>query len=79
MQFSVGDVVHLIAYPSHRMTVVEVDGREITCRWFEGAAVKEGIFPSYIIAKEFWPQVAGAPASEQLTIPTADEASLGHT
>jgi uncharacterized protein YodC (DUF2158 family) len=44
------------------MTVVEVDGREITCRWFEGAAVKEGIFPSHIIAKEFWSQVAVAPA-----------------
>lgn len=50
MQFSVGDVVHLIAYPSHRMAVVEVDGCEITCRWFEGAAVKEGIFPLHIIA-----------------------------
>jgi uncharacterized protein YodC (DUF2158 family) len=62
MQFSVGDVVHLIAYPSHRMTVVEVDGREITCRWFEGAAVKEGIFPSHIIAKEFQPQVSIVPA-----------------
>jgi uncharacterized protein YodC (DUF2158 family) len=56
MQFSVGDVVHLIAYPSHRMTVVEVDGSEITCRWFEGAAVKEGIFPLHIVAKEFQPQ-----------------------
>jgi uncharacterized protein YodC (DUF2158 family) len=54
--------VHLIAYPSHQMTVVEVDGRATTCRWFEGAAVKEGIFPSHIIAKEFWPQVAVAPA-----------------
>jgi uncharacterized protein YodC (DUF2158 family) len=52
MQFRAGDVVHLIAYPSHRMTVVEVDGCEITCRWFEGAAVKEGIFPLHIIAKE---------------------------
>ena len=62
MQFSVGDVVHLIAYPSHRMTVVEVEEREITCRWFEGAAVKEGIFPSYTIAKEFQPQVSIVPA-----------------
>jgi uncharacterized protein YodC (DUF2158 family) len=53
MQISVGDVVHLIAYPSHRMTVIEVDGGEITCRWFEGAAVKEGIFPPHSIAKEF--------------------------
>jgi uncharacterized protein YodC (DUF2158 family) len=61
MQFSVGDVVHLIAYPSHRMTVVEVDDREITCRWFEGAAVKEGIFPSHIIAQEVRPQVSVAP------------------
>jgi uncharacterized protein YodC (DUF2158 family) len=52
--------VHLIAYPSHRMTVVEVDGREITCRWFEGAAVKEGIFPSHIIAKEAQPEAAEA-------------------
>ena len=52
MPFSLGDVVHLIAYPFHRMTVVEVDGHEITCRWFEGAAVKEGIFPSHIIAKD---------------------------
>jgi uncharacterized protein YodC (DUF2158 family) len=52
MQFSVGDVVHLIAYPSHRMTVVEVDGSEITCRWFERTAVREGIFPSCFIAKE---------------------------
>jgi uncharacterized protein YodC (DUF2158 family) len=62
MQFSVGDVVHLIAYPSHRMTVVEVDGWEITCRWFEGAAVKEGIFPSHFIAKEFQPQMPIVPA-----------------
>ncbi len=61
MQFSVGDVVHLIAYPSHRMTVVEVDGREITCRWFEGAAVKEGIFPSHIIAKESQSQMSIVP------------------
>jgi uncharacterized protein YodC (DUF2158 family) len=62
MQFSVGDVVHLIAYPSHRMTVVEVDSHEITCRWFEGTAVKEGIFPSHIIAQEFRPQVSVVPA-----------------
>ena len=62
MKFSVGDVVHLIAYPSHRMTVVEVDGCEITCRWFEGAAVKEGIFPLHIIAKEFQPQTPIVPA-----------------
>jgi uncharacterized protein YodC (DUF2158 family) len=62
MQFSVGDVVHLIAYPSHRMTVVEVDGCEITCRWFEGAAVKEGIFPLHFIAKEFQPQTPTVPA-----------------
>jgi uncharacterized protein YodC (DUF2158 family) len=62
MQFSVGDVVHLIAYPSHRMTVVEVDGSEITCRWFEGAAVKEGIFPVHIIAREFERQAAIVPA-----------------
>jgi uncharacterized protein YodC (DUF2158 family) len=52
MQFSVGDVVHLIAYPSHRMTVVEVDGSEITCRWFERTAVREGIFPLQFMAKE---------------------------
>jgi uncharacterized protein YodC (DUF2158 family) len=52
MQFSVGDVVHLIAYPSHKMTVVEVDGSEITCRWFDRTAVKEGIFPSHFIAKQ---------------------------
>jgi len=58
MQFSVGDVVHLIAYPLHRMTVAEVDGCEITCRWFEGAAVKEGIFPSHLIAKELQPKAA---------------------
>jgi uncharacterized protein YodC (DUF2158 family) len=58
MQFSVGDVVHLIAYPSHRMTVVEVDGSEITCRWFERAVVKEGIFPSHIIAQELQPEIA---------------------
>jgi len=62
MQFSIGDVVHLIAYPSHRMTVVEVDGCEITCRWFEGAAVKEGIFPLHIIAKEFQTQTPTVPA-----------------
>ena len=58
MQFSVGDVVHLIAYPSHRMTVVAVDGREVTCRWFEGAAIKEGIFPRHFIAKELQGQVS---------------------
>ena len=62
MQLSVGDVVHLIAYPSHRMTVVEVDGREITCRWFEGAAVKEGIFSLHVIAKEFQPPTPTVPA-----------------
>ena len=62
MQFSVGDVVHLIAYPSHRMTVVKVDGCEITCRWFEGAAVKEGIFPLHFIAKELQPQTPTIPA-----------------
>jgi uncharacterized protein YodC (DUF2158 family) len=52
MQFSVGDIVYLIAYPSHRMTVIEVDGFEIACRWFQRAAVKEGIFPVHMIAKE---------------------------
>jgi uncharacterized protein YodC (DUF2158 family) len=62
VQISVGDVVHLIAYPSHRMTVVEVEGCEITCRWFEGAAVKEGIFPSHFIAKEFQPRRPIIPA-----------------
>lgn len=62
MHFSVGDVVHLISYPSHRMTVVEVDGSEITCRWFEGAVVKEGTFPSHLIAKELQPQEATIPA-----------------
>jgi len=62
MQFNVGDVVHLIAYPSHRMTVVEVEGSEITCRWFEGAAVKEGIFPAHFIANEPQPQMSVAPA-----------------
>jgi hypothetical protein len=34
------------------MTVVEVDGFEIACRWFECAAVKEGTFPVHMIAKE---------------------------
>jgi uncharacterized protein YodC (DUF2158 family) len=62
MQFSVGDVVHLIAYPSHWMTVIEVGGFEITCRWFEGAAVKEGIFPLHFIAKEVQPQTLIVPA-----------------
>lgn len=57
MQFSVGDVVHLISYPSHRMTVVEVDGFEITCRWFERAVVKEGTFPAPLIAKELQPKI----------------------
>jgi uncharacterized protein YodC (DUF2158 family) len=57
MQFSVGDVVHLISYPSHRMTVVEVDGFEITCRWFERAVVKEGTFPAHLIAKELQPEI----------------------
>ena len=52
MHFSVGDVVYLISYPSHRMTVVEVDGFEIACRWFDGVAVKEGTFPVHMIAKE---------------------------
>ena len=56
MHFSVGDVVYLISYPSHRMTVVEVDGSEVACRWFEGAAVREGAFPSEFIAKEKQPQ-----------------------
>ena len=52
MQFSVGDVVYLISFPSHRMTVVEVDDSEIACRWFERAVVKEGTFPEHLIAKE---------------------------
>jgi uncharacterized protein YodC (DUF2158 family) len=34
------------------MTVVEVDGYEIACRWFEGAAVKEGAFPPHLLARE---------------------------
>jgi uncharacterized protein YodC (DUF2158 family) len=62
MQFSVGDVVHLIAYPSHKMTVVEVDGREITCRWFDRTAVKEGIFPSHFIAKQLQSEAVEATA-----------------
>lgn len=62
MQFSAGDVVYLVSYPSHRMTVVEVDGQEIICRWFEGAAVKEGIFPAHLIAKVLQPQTTIAPA-----------------
>jgi uncharacterized protein YodC (DUF2158 family) len=62
MQFSVGDVVYLIAYPSHRMTVVEVDGCEITCRWFERTAVKEGIFPSHFIARQLQSETVGATA-----------------
>lgn len=62
MQLSVGDVVYLISYPSHRMTVVEVDGSEIACRWFEGAAVKEGAFPAHLIAKELQPQTGEANA-----------------
>jgi len=62
MQFSVGDVVYLISYPSHRMTVVEVDGFEIVCRWFEGAAVKQGTFPMHLIAKEVQPEVVEATA-----------------
>ena len=60
MPFSIGDVVRLITYPSHRTTVVEVDGYEITCRWFEGAAVKEGIFPSHIITKNAQPEAVEA-------------------
>jgi hypothetical protein len=35
MRFIVGDVVYLIAYPTHWMTVVAIDGLEIACRWFE--------------------------------------------
>jgi uncharacterized protein YodC (DUF2158 family) len=62
MQFSVGDVVYLIAYPSHRMTVVEVDGREITCRWFERTAVRDGIFPSHFIARQLQSKAVGATA-----------------
>ena len=62
MPFSIGDVVHPIAYPSHRMTVVEVDGYEITCRWFEGAAVKEGISPVRSLAREFRPKEPDIPA-----------------
>jgi uncharacterized protein YodC (DUF2158 family) len=46
MQFSVGDVVSLIPFHFHKMTVVEVDVRGIICRWFEGAAVKDGTFPA---------------------------------
>ena len=65
MHFSVGDVVYLISYPSHRMTVVEVDGFEIACRWFEGAAVKEGTFPMHIIAKEAWSEAVDEQASMQ--------------
>jgi uncharacterized protein YodC (DUF2158 family) len=56
MHFSVGDIVYLISFPSHRMTVVEVDGFEIACRWFEGAAVKEGAFPAHYLAKELKPE-----------------------
>jgi uncharacterized protein YodC (DUF2158 family) len=56
MHFSVGDVVYLISHPSHRMTVVDVDGIEVTCRWFEGAAVKEGLFPAEYIAKATLPE-----------------------
>jgi uncharacterized protein YodC (DUF2158 family) len=62
MHFRVGDVVYLIAFPSHRMTVVEVDGLEIACRWFEGAAVKEGTFPMHLIAKEVQPEAVEATA-----------------
>jgi uncharacterized protein YodC (DUF2158 family) len=51
MNFSVGDVVCLNSYPAHRMTVVEVDGLDVTCRWFEGAAVKEGTFPARSVKK----------------------------
>ena len=58
MQFSVGDVVYLISYPSHRMTIVEIDGYEIACRWFEGAAVKEGEFPAHLLARERQSEVA---------------------
>lgn len=52
MQFGVGNVVCLVAYPSHPMTVVKIDSHEITCRWFEGVAVKEGTFPAHYLAKE---------------------------
>jgi uncharacterized protein YodC (DUF2158 family) len=38
------------------MTVVDVDGLEVTCRWFEGAAVKEGLFPAVSIAKAALPE-----------------------
>ena len=62
MHFIVGDVVYLISYPSHRMTVVEVDGFEIACRWFEGAAVREGAFLSYLISKEVQKEAAEATA-----------------
>jgi uncharacterized protein YodC (DUF2158 family) len=62
MQFRVGDVVYLISYPSHRMTVVEVDGSEIACRWFERAVVKEGTFPAHLIAKEVQDEAVEAPA-----------------
>ena len=62
MPFSIGDVVHLIAYHSHRMTVVDVDGHEITCRWFEGAAVKECIFSSHMITKVAQPEAVEATA-----------------
>jgi uncharacterized protein YodC (DUF2158 family) len=51
MDFSVGDVVCLNSYPTHRMTVIEVDGSDVTCRWFEGAAVKEGTFPAQSVKK----------------------------
>ena len=44
--------MYLIAYSSHQMTVVKVNGIEIACRWFEGVAVKEGIFPMHMMAKE---------------------------
>jgi uncharacterized protein YodC (DUF2158 family) len=52
MQLIVGDVVHLKSYPTHRMTVIEVDGSDITCRWFEGAIIKEGTFAAESIAKD---------------------------
>jgi uncharacterized protein YodC (DUF2158 family) len=56
MHFCVGDVVYLISFPSHRMTVVEIDGFEIVCRWLEGAAVKEGAFPAHLLADEGQPE-----------------------
>jgi hypothetical protein len=50
------------------MTVVEVGGFEIACRWFEGAAVTEGTFSVHLLGKEVRPEAGEVIAYEYLAV-----------